>query len=230
MAPIPLRMALVYREPGVVETPGVATYEIDGVVPVISPTAFVHPQASLIGDVIVEEGCYIGPFASLRGDFGRITIGAGSNVQDSCVVHSFPGADATLHPESHIGHGAVLHGCTVHSLAMVGMNAVVMDGAVVGEHALIAANSFVPAEFAVPARSMVAGNPAKVIRELDETTLAWKARGVRVYQDLARRSLASLKPCEPLTSVEADRPRVSTTSEVSQPLHSYRRGASEKNA
>ncbi len=137
------------------ETRGVATYEIDGVVPVISPTAFVHPQASLIGDVIVEEGCYIGPFASLRGDFGRVTIGAGSNVQDSCVVHSFPGADATLHPESHIGHGAVLHGCTVHSLAMVGMNAVVMDGAVVGEHALIAANSFVPAEFTVPARSMV---------------------------------------------------------------------------
>jgi phenylacetic acid degradation protein len=208
----------------------VATYEIDGVVPVISPTAFVHPQASLIGDVIVEEGCYIGPFASLRGDFGRITIGAGSNVQDSCVVHSFPGADCTLQRESHIGHGAVLHGCTVHSLAMVGMNAVVMDGAVVGEHALIAANSFVPAEFAVPPRSMVAGNPAKVIRELDETTLAWKARGVRVYQDLARRSLSSLKPCEPLTAVEADRARVSTTSEVSQPLRAYRRGAARTDA
>jgi phenylacetic acid degradation protein len=223
-------MALVYRAGALVETRGVATYEIDGVVPVIDPTAFVHPQASLIGDVVVEEGCYIGPFASLRGDLGRITIGAGSNVQDSCVVHSFPGADCTLLPESHIGHGAVLHGCTVHSLAMVGMNAVVMDGAVVGEHALVAANSFVPAEFAVPPRSMVAGNPAKVIRELDETTLAWKARGVRVYQDLARRSLATLRPCEPLSAVEADRPRVSTGSDVSQPLHSYRRGAAGKDA
>ncbi len=200
-----------------------ATYEIDGVVPVIDPAAFVHPQASLIGDVIVEAGCYIGPFASLRGDFGRITVGAGSNVQDSCVVHSFPGADCTLQPESHIGHGAVLHGCTVSSLAMVGMNCVVMDGAVIGEHALIAANSFVPAEFVVPPRSLVAGNPAKVIRELDETTLAWKARGVRVYQDLAQRSLASLKPCESLAAAEADRPRVSTTSDVSQPLRTFRR-------
>ncbi len=200
-----------------------ATYQIDGVIPVVSPTAFVHPQASLIGDVIVEDGCYVGPFASLRGDFGRITVGAGSNVQDGCVLHSFPGADCTLQPESHVGHGAVLHGCTVSSLAMVGMNSVVMDGVVVGEHALIAANSFVPADFVVPDRSLVAGNPAKVIRALDETTLAWKARGVRVYQDLARRSLVSLKPCEPLTAAEADRPRVSTASDVSQPLSTYRR-------
>jgi phenylacetic acid degradation protein len=205
-----------------------ATYEIDGVLPVIDPAAFVHPQASLIGDVIVEAGCYVGPFASLRGDFGRITIGAGSNVQDACVLHSFPGADCTLAPESHVGHGAILHGCTVHSLAMVGMNSVLMDGVVVGEHALIAANSFVPAEFEVPARSLAAGNPVKVIRELDETTLAWKARGVRVYQDLARRSLASLKPCEPLTAAEPDRPRVSTSSEVSQPLTTYRRQESEQ--
>ncbi|HEX4429156.1 MAG TPA: transferase hexapeptide repeat family protein [Frankiaceae bacterium] len=200
-----------------------ATYEIDGVVPVIDPAAFVHPQASLIGDVIVEEGCYVGPFASLRGDFGRITIGAGSNVQDGCVLHSFPGADCTLHPQSHVGHGAILHGCTVGSLAMIGMNSVLMDGVVVGEHALIAANSFVPAEFEVPARSLAAGNPAKVIRELDETTLTWKARGVRVYQDLARRSLATLKPCEPLEAVPPDRPRVSTASDVSQPLRTYRR-------
>ena len=123
MAPIPLRMPLVYRGvtkawrrpagPGRVDTQIMATYEIDGVVPVISPSAFVHPQASLIGDVIVEDGCYVGPFASLRGDFGRITIGAGSNVQDGCVLHSFPGADCTLQPESHIGprRGAArLHG------------------------------------------------------------------------------------------------------------------------
>jgi phenylacetic acid degradation protein len=204
-----------------------ATYEIDGVRPVISPSAFVHPQASLVGDVIVEDGCYVGPFASLRGDFGRITIGAGSNVQDGCVVHSFPGADCLLHPESHIGHGVVLHGCTVGSLTMVGMNSVVMDGVTIGEHALIAANSFVPAEFEVPARTLVAGNPAKIIRELDETTLAWKARGVRVYQDLAQRSLRSLKPCDPLAAVEADRPRVSTGSDVSQPLATYRRQESD---
>jgi phenylacetic acid degradation protein len=203
----------------------VACYEIDGVVPVVSPTAFVHPEAVLIGDVIIEDGCYIGPLASLRGDFGRITVGAGSNVQDGCVLHSFPGADCTLAPQSHIGHGAVLHGCRVASLAMVGMNSVLMDGVVVGEHALIAANSFVPAEFVVPDRTLVAGNPAKVIRELDDATLTWKARGVRVYQDLAQRSRASLKPCQPLTAVEPDRPRVSTGSDVSQPLATYRRAA-----
>lgn len=204
-------------------TQEVPCYEIDGVQPVVSPTAFVHPDAVLIGDVIVEDGCYIGPLASLRGDFGRITVGAGSNVQDGCVLHSFPGADCTLQPQSHVGHGAVLHGCTVKSLAMVGMNSVLMDGVVVGEHALIAANSFVPAEFAVPDRSLVAGNPAKVIRELDDATLAWKARGVRVYQDLAQRSRATLKPCDPLPAVEADRPRVSTGTDVSQPLATYRR-------
>jgi phenylacetic acid degradation protein len=204
----------------------VPCYEIDRVRPVVSPTAFVHPDAVLIGDVIVEDGCYIAPLASLRGDFGRITIGAGSNVQDCCVLHSFPGADCTLQPDSHIGHGAVLHGCTVKSLAMVGMNSVLMDGVVVGENALIAANSFVPAEFTVPDRSLVAGNPAKVIRELDDATLAWKSRGIRVYQDLAQRSRTTLKLCDPLPTVEPDRPRVSTGADVSQPLATYRRSSS----
>jgi phenylacetic acid degradation protein len=202
-----------------------ATYEIDGVRPVIRPTAFVHPEAVLIGDVIVEDGCYVGPLASLRGDFGRIVVGAGSNVQDGCVLHSFPGADCVLEPESHIGHGAILHGCTVRSLAMIGMNSVLMDGVDVGRHALVAANSFLPAEFVVPDQSLVAGNPAKIIRQLDETTLAWKANGVKVYQQLAQRSLASLRPCEPLHEVEDDRQRVSTGSDVSRPLAEYRRGA-----
>ena len=146
-------------------------------------------------------------------------------MQDGCVLHSFPGADCTLAPESHVGHGAVLHGCTVKSLAMVGMNSVLMDGVVVGEHALVAANSFVPAEFVVPDRTLVAGNPAKVIRELDDATLTWKARGVRVYQDLAQRSRASLEPCDPLSAVEPDRPRVSTGSDISQPLATYRRAS-----
>jgi phenylacetic acid degradation protein len=200
-----------------------ATYEIDGVVPVIDPTAFVHPDAVLIGDVIIEAGCYIAPLASLRGDFGRVTVGAGSNVQDSCVLHCFPGTDCVLEPESHIGHGAVLHGCVVRSGAMVGMHSVVMDGVDVGARSLIGANSFVPAGFVIPDEALVAGNPAKFVRQLDAATLAWKANGLRVYQELARRSLATLKPTVALTAPEPARRRVATGRDVSQPLHEFRK-------
>ncbi|GBF17633.1 2,3,4,5-tetrahydropyridine-2,6-dicarboxylate N-acetyltransferase [Rhodococcus sp. Br-6] len=202
-------------------------YEIDGVVPVVEPNAYVHPDAVLIGDVIVESGCYIGPLASLRGDLGRIIVGAGSNVQDCCVLHSFPGRDLTLAPESHIGHAAVLHGCTVETKVMIGMNAVVMDDVVVGEESLVGANSFVPAGTVIPPRSLVAGNPAKVVRTLDDQTLAWKANGLRVYQNLAVRSLASLRPAEPLTAVEVDRHRVQTGRDVSSPLHEFKSTRSE---
>lgn len=197
-------------------------YEIDGVVPVVHPEAFVHPEAVLIGDVIIGAGAYIAPLASLRGDFGRITIGAGANVQDTCVVHCFPGADCIVEDEGHIGHGAVLHGCIVRSGAMVGMHAIVMDGVIVGERALVGANSFVSAGFEVPPETLAAGNPATIVRELDEATLAWKANGVRVYQELAQRSRRTLRAAEPKTEVEPDRPRVSTGRDVSVPLHEFR--------
>ena len=200
----------------------VPAYEIDGVVPVVRPNAFVHPTAVLIGDVIVEGECYIGPSASLRGDFGRIVVGRGSNVQDGCVLHAFPGRDLTLEPESHVGHGAILHGCTIRPRALIGMNAVVMDGAVVGHDALVAANSFVPAGTHVEPRWLVAGSPIAPVRELDEETIAWKGNGLRVYQELAARSLASLRPVSPATSVPVNRSRVSTTAEVAQPLHEHR--------
>jgi phenylacetic acid degradation protein len=197
-------------------------YEIDGVVPVVAPTAFVHPDAVLIGDVIVGDGAYVGPLASLRGDFGRITVGAGANVQDGCVLHCFPGAACTVEPEGHIGHGAVLHGCTVRSGAMVGMNAVVMDGAVIGARALVGASAFVAAGFEVPAEALAAGNPAKIVRQLDEQMLAWKANGIRVYQELARRSLASLRPAAPLAAIDPGRAELPVGRDRSVPLHEYR--------
>ncbi|MFF2508178.1 gamma carbonic anhydrase family protein [Streptomyces sp. NPDC058067] len=200
-------------------------YEIDGVVPVVDPTAFVHPQASLIGDVVIGPGCYIGPMASLRGDFGRITVGEGSNVQDNCVLHAFPGADTVLDPGSHVGHGAILHGCHISTEVLVGMNAVVMDGVSVGAGSLIGANSFVPAGMEIPVESLVAGSPARVVRRLDADTLAWKANGIGVYQELAKRSLATLREVTPLEAVEPDRKRVSTGREVSIPLHETRRAA-----
>ncbi|MDI2131540.1 gamma carbonic anhydrase family protein [Yinghuangia seranimata] len=203
-------------------------YEIDSIVPVIDPTAFVHPDAVLVGDVIIGPRAYIGPLASLRGDFGRITVGAGANVQDGCVVHCFPGTDTVVDEDGHIGHGAVLHGCRVGRGVLVGMNAVVMDGVELGAYAFVAANSFVKAGTVVPEKHLAAGTPAAVVRELTETELAWKANGTRVYQDLAARSLVSLRPATPLTAVEPDRRRVSTDSSVAVPLHTYRERNGER--
>src|SRR5579862_6931653 len=162
-------------------------YSLDGLIPVVDETSFVHPLAALIGDVIVGPRCYIGPGAALRGDLGRIVIGTGSNVQDNCVLHTFPGKAVVLEEESHIGHGAVLHGCTVKRGALVGINAVVMDDVVVGEESLVGAAAFVRAGFVVPPRTLVTGAPARVVRELTEKEVAWKAAGTREYQELAAR-------------------------------------------
>ncbi len=183
-------------------------YSLQGVVPVVDPSAYVHPTAVLIGDVIVGPGCYVGPAACLRGDFGRIVLEAGSNVQDTCVVHGFPAHDTVVRENGHIGHGAVLHSCIVGRDALVGMNAVVMDDAVIGDRAIVAACAFVPAGTQVPAEVLVAGVPAKVKRPLTEQEMAWKHEGTLTYQDLTRRSLASLREVAPLSQVEADRPRL----------------------
>jgi phenylacetic acid degradation protein len=180
-------------------------YSLEGVVPVVDPSAFIHPQAVLIGDVVIGPRCYVGPGASLRGDMGRIVIAAGSNVQDNCVLHTFPAKEVLLEEEAHIGHGAVLHGCTVKRGALVGINAVVMDDVVVGEESLVGASAFVRAGFVVPRRTLVTGAPARVVRELTEEEVAWKAVGTREYQELAARCLASLKECEPLTAVASGR-------------------------
>jgi phenylacetic acid degradation protein len=183
-------------------------YAIDGVVPVVDPSAYVHPSAVLIGDVVVGPGCYVGPCASLRGDFGRIVLHQGSNVQDSCVMHGFPGHDTVVHADGHIGHGAVLHSCIVQRGALVGMNAVVMDDAVVGEFSIIAACAFVPAAMVIPPRSLVAGMPARVRRPLSDEEIAWKAEGTRTYQELAMRSLRGLREVEPLPAEPAQRARL----------------------
>ena len=183
-------------------------YAIDGIVPVVDPTAYVHPTAVLIGDVIVGPGCYIGPAACLRGDFGRLIIERGANVQDTCVMHGFPGTDTVVEEDGHIGHGAVLHGCRIGRNALIGMNAVIMDNAVVGESAIVAACAFVKAGAEIPPRSLAAGTPAKVIRELSGAEIAWKADGTRTYQDLARRSLATMQEVSPLAAVEPDRRRI----------------------
>jgi len=183
-------------------------YSINGVTPVVDPSAFVHPSAVLIGDVIIAAGCYIGPCACLRGDFGRIDVRAGANLQDTCVMHGFPGTDTIVEEDGHIGHGAVLHGCTVRRNALIGMNAVINDNAIIGESAIVAAMAFVKAGFEVPARTLAAGMPARIVRTLTEQELAWKVEGTGSYQELTRRSASTMRATLPLTAVEKDRARI----------------------
>ena len=181
-------------------------YAIDDLIPVIKSNSYVHPSAEIIGDVIIDEHCYIGPNAVLRGDFGRIHVHHHSNVQDNCVIHSFPDKDAILHPYSHIGHGAILHGCTIEENALIGINAVVLDEAVIGAESIVAASSFVRAKFTCAPRSMVMGTPAKVTKTLSEQEVQWKTSGTNEYVDLTRRSLNSMRLIEPLSEIQPDRP------------------------
>lgn len=180
-------------------------YAIDNVIPVVSPKAYVHPTAVLIGDVIIEEGVYIGPLASLRADFGRIHIQRNANVQDSCVIHGFPNSITLVEEYGHIGHGAILHGCTIRKNVLVGMNSVILDLAEIGENTIIGANSMVKAKSQIPANVLALGSPAKVMRDLDDKEIEWKKRGTAEYIQLTERCLNSLKQVEPLTELQDGR-------------------------
>jgi phenylacetic acid degradation protein len=183
-------------------------YSLEGITPVVHPDAYVHETAVLIGDVIIAADCYIGPNAVLRGDFGRIIMETGANIQDTCVMHSFPDKDCVVERDGHIGHGAVLHGCRIGVNAMVGINAVVMDDAVIGESSIVGASSFVTAKFTCPPRSLVIGVPARIKRELSDKEIAWKSQGTLEYQQLVERCRASLIRTKALTEAEPDRPRI----------------------
>jgi len=191
-------------------------YAINGITPVIDPTAYVHPTAVLIGDVIVGPGAYVGPLASLRGDFGRIIMGRGSNVQDSCVIHGIAEQDTMIEEDGHIGHSAVLHGCFIGRNVLIGMNAVVMDGARVGESSVVGAMAFVKTGMEIPPRSLVTGAPARIQRELTDKEIAGKHYGTRQYQRLTQRCLSTLQEVRPLSAVEPDRRRL--TAEQINPL------------
>lgn len=185
-------------------------YAFEGLIPVVDPSAFVHPSAVLIGDVIIGANCYIGPCASLRGDFGRLVVMAGSNVQDGCVMHGYPGTDTVVEENGHIGHGAVLHGCTVRRNVMVGMNAVIMDEVEIGESAIVAASCFVKAGMRIPPRVLVAGVPGRIVRELGEDEIGRKTRGTQTYQELARRCLAGMAETSALTGADEGRLQLRT--------------------
>lgn len=186
-------------------------YEFNGYKPVIHESSFVHPQATVTGNVIIGKNVYIGPGAAIRGDWGKIIIEDGCNVQENCTIHMFPGITVTLHESAHIGHGAVIHGATIGKNVLVGMNAVVMDNVIVGDNCIIGALCFVPADTILPERKVVVGNPAKVVKEVTDEMIKWKTEGTSLYQKLPAELYATLKECEPLREVEPNRPTQQNT-------------------
>ncbi|MBS0502437.1 MAG: phenylacetic acid degradation protein PaaY [Proteobacteria bacterium] len=185
-----------------------ACYAYQGIVPVVDPSSYVHPLAALIGDVIVGPGCFIAPGATLRGDFGRIIVEGDSSIQDSCTVHASADRDTVIGRGATIGHGAIIHGAMIGENALVGMNAVVLDNAEIGPESLVAALALVKSDMVTPPRSLVAGNPANVVRELEPHQVTWRNDGQGEYQRLAREALTDFIEAAPLPAVEPDRPRL----------------------
>ncbi len=181
-------------------------FEFEGFRPVIHESAFIHPNATVTGNVIIGRDVYVGPGAAIRGDWGGIIIEDGCNVQENCTIHMFPGVTVLLEAGAHIGHGAVVHGARIGRNSLIGMNAVVMDNVSIGEECIVGALCFVPAEMEIPRRKVVVGNPAKVVKDVSDDMIAWKTEGTRLYQQLPGLLHATLKACEPLREVPADRP------------------------
>jgi len=181
-------------------------YEFNGYVPVINESAFVHPQATVTGNVIIGKNVYIGPGAAIRGDWGEIIIHDGCNVQENCTVHMFPGKTVILHESAHVGHGAIIHGATIGRNVLIGMNSVIMDDVHIGDECIIGALTFIKAGNSFPPRSLIAGNPAKIIREVSDDMIRWKSEGTKLYQQLPDDCRNSLRACEPLRSIPSDRP------------------------
>lgn len=179
-------------------------YEFKGVKPVVHETAFVHPQAAVTGNVRIGKNCYIGPGAALRGDWGRIIIEDGCNVQENCTIHMFPGVTVLLKEGAHIGHGAIVHGATIGRNCLVGMNAVIMDNVQLGDESIVGALSFIKEGQIIPARSLVVGNPGKIIKQVSDEMIAWKKEGTKLYQQLPNDMYNNAQPCEPLRVEKED--------------------------
>lgn len=180
-------------------------FEFNGYKPVVHESAFVHPNATVTGNVIIGKDVYIGPAAALRGDWGQIIIEDGCNVQENCTIHMFPGTTVTLKAGAHIGHGAIVHGATVGANSLVGMNAVLMDDVVIGDECIVGALCFVPAKTVIPNRKVVVGNPAKIVKDVSDEMIGWKTKGTELYQQLPEDCRQTLRPCEPLREIPADR-------------------------
>jgi len=183
-----------------------AIYEFKGFKPIIDESAFIHPQAAVTGNVFIGADVYVGPGAAIRGDWGKIIIEDGCNVQENCTIHMFPGATVTLQAGAHIGHGAIIHGGTIGKNCLVGMNSVIMDDVNMGDECIVGALCFIPQNMEIPRRSLLVGNPAKIIKEVTDEMIAWKTKGTQLYQQLPKECYEYLKACEPLHEAEANRP------------------------
>jgi phenylacetic acid degradation protein/carnitine operon protein CaiE len=181
-------------------------FKFNGFRPVVHESAFIHPNACVTGNVIIGKDVYVGPGAALRGDWGQIIIEDGCNIQENCTIHMFPGTTVLLKKAAHIGHGAIIHGATIGENVLVGMNSVVMDDANLGAGSVIGALCFVPAKMNIPERSVVVGNPAKIVKEVSDEMLEWKTKGTQLYQSLPQEMRDYWEPCEPLREVESNRP------------------------
>ena len=181
-------------------------YAFNGIKPVVHPSAFVHPQATVTGSVIIGKDVYIGPGCALRGDWGRIVIEDGCNVQENCTVHMFPGVTVLLKKGAHIGHGAIIHGASIGRNCLVGMNTVIMDEVELGDECIVGALAFIKQGQKIPQRSLLAGNPAKIIKEVSDEMMAWKTEGTKLYQQLPQQCFDTLQPCEPLTEAVEQTP------------------------
>lgn len=182
-------------------------YEFKGFIPVVHESAYIHPQATVIGNVTIGRDVYVGPGAAIRGDWGEIIIRDGSNVQENCTIHMFPGTTVLLEESSHIGHGAIIHGATIGRNSLIGMNSVIMDRVVIGEESIVGALTFVKADMDIPSRSLVAGNPAKIIKSVSDEMLAWKTKGTQLYQTLPSDMHQFAKPIEPLNTPPSSKPK-----------------------
>ncbi|OJW82095.1 MAG: gamma carbonic anhydrase family protein [Bacteroidetes bacterium 46-16] len=182
-------------------------YSFKGFVPVVDPSAFIHPQAVVTGNVVIGRDVYIGPGAALRGDWGGIVIEDGCNVQENCTIHMFPGVTVRLKEGAHIGHGAIIHGATIGRNVLVGMNSVIMDEVDIGDECIIGALTFINANTKVPPRSVYVGNPGKMIKEVSDEMLEWKTKGTKLYQTLPKDCYDSLVACVPLYEMPKDRPK-----------------------
>ncbi|MDP3394827.1 transferase hexapeptide repeat family protein [Sediminibacterium sp.] len=185
-------------------------YSFKGFIPVVHESSFVHPQAAVTGNVIIGKNVYIGPGAAIRGDWGAIIIEDGCNVQENCTLHMFPGTTVLLKENAHIGHGAVIHGAIIGRNCLVGMNSVIMDNVVLEDECIVGAMSFIKADEQYPTRSLIAGNPAKIIKQVSDEMIAWKTKGTQLYQQLPKDMQTFSAECEPLQSVPADRPEQET--------------------
>jgi phenylacetic acid degradation protein len=174
-------------------------YEFNGIKPIIHESSFIHPQAAVTGNVIIGKDVYIGPGAAIRGDWGKIIIEDGCNVQENCTIHMFPGVTVILKTSAHIGHGAIIHGATIGRNCLVGMNAVIMDDVDLGDECIVGALSFIKQDEKIPSRSLLAGNPAKIIKQVSDEMISWKTQGTKLYQQLPVECFKTLRPCEPLT-------------------------------